>query len=237
MITETRAIIDGLLDLIYPPKCLGCQTLNPSYLCSKCISKIKPIELPYCSKCGHPLTEPQCRNCHDRTLSFTAARAVGEYEGTLRNVIHEFKYHGNRVLAEPLAQQIYDYLIGRVDIPWRKADYIIPVPMHPVRKRLRGYNQSELLAERLAKLTDIPFAGSGILRIRQTRPQVELTSIERMKNLQNAFHVSDSFDLKGKIVMLVDDVTTTGSTTNECSKVLRKAGASKVYAVCLAVDI
>lgn len=234
MTDSIRTTADGLLDLIYPSKCLGCQTFNPLYLCESCRDKIERVPWPYCPRCGHKIFGRRCRNCWGRIRSFTTARAAGEYDGVMRQAIHEFKYGGSRMLADPLAQELHRYLTVSADFPWRRADCIIPVPIHPARQRVRGYNQSELLAERLGEMIALPMVRDAVIRKRPTRPQVELSGEERRDNVRAAFRVVDPPAVKKKIVLLVDDVATTCSTIHECSLALLSAGAFKIYTVCLA---
>ena len=229
-----QPIVEGLLDLVYPRKCLVCETLNPHYICPSCLSEIERISRPYCIRCGHPMPRARCWNCWGRVRSFTTARAAGAYSGILRRAIHDFKYGGCRVLADPLAQLLHRYLTTSADFPWRRADCIIPVPIHPARQRIRGYNQSELLAERLSGTTGLPLLRDAVVRKHPTRPQVELSGDERRTNVKAAFQASKPAELKGRIVILLDDVATTGSTIQECSLALLAAGAFKVYVVCLA---
>jgi ComF family protein len=138
------------------------------------------------------------------------------------------------MLAEPLASILYDYLTNSADFPWRRAQCIVPVPIHPERLRVRGYNQSELLAGELSKLVELPLVADAVFRSVRTRPQVELSGDERRSNVKSAFQVTKPEAITGKIVLLVDDVATTCSTVHECSLTIKNVGASKVYVLCLA---
>ena len=227
-------ILDGLLDLVYPPKCLTCESLNPHHLCENCLAQMERVTRPYCPTCGHPLRGRKCNNCWGREPSFATARAAGMYSGVFREAIQAFKYGGGRMLADPLAQVLYRYLTVYADFPWRRAECIAPVPIYPARKRVRGYNQSELLAERLSAMTGLPLAADAVVRKRHTRPQVELSGDERRANVVGAFEVRKPEAIRGKIVLLVDDVATTCSTIHECSLALLNGGARKVYVACLA---
>jgi ComF family protein len=169
--------------------------------------------------------------------SFTAARAAGVYSGTLRKAIHEFKYGGHRMLAEPLGQLLYRYLTKDADFPWESADILVPVPIHSTRKRFRGYNQSELLANELSRLTGKPVVPDAIARCLRTRAQVDLSEEGRRVNMRNAFSVEKPELLKGKVVLLIDDVATTCSTAHECSLTLLKGNAARVYVACVAFDL
>lgn len=174
LISAAREAFDGFLDLIYPPKCVVCGELNPLSICHDCFSKFEPILEPYCNRCGHTLFDSRCNNCSGLQRSFTAGRAAGQYEGGLREAICRFKYDGMRMLAEPLSNFMHDYLETKADFRWRQAHCIVPVPIHPIRRRLRGYNQSELLAKHLARLTGKPAVCDSLARVVYTRPQVEL---------------------------------------------------------------
>lgn len=229
-----QLIVEGLLDLVYPTKCVVCEEFGPSYLCSSCLSSIEPVPEPYCPVCGHPVSGKQCQNCIGRKRSFSAARAAGTYEGALREAIHKFKYSGARMLAKPLAELMFEYLSGHADIPWRKADFIVPVPIHPARERQRGYNQSYLLAECLSKKTGKPLLADAIIRRRYTQPQVGLPGELRRTNVRGAFAVCGHSNFQGKTILLVDDVSTTCSTVHECSATMLQSGAASVYVICLA---
>lgn len=226
-----------MLDLLYPPRCLSCGKFGAEYLCASCISQIEPVPEPYCHICGHTLTGHICFKCTERARAFTAARAVGVYSGTLRHAIHQFKYNGARMLADPLAGLLYSYLTTTCDYPWKRADCIIPVPIHPSRYRMRGYNQSELLAVKLSDLTGLPVVNDALVRGRCTRPQVELSAEDRRINMKDAFTVEKPHLVARRTPILVDDVSTTSSTIYECSRALIRHGSTRVYALCLAVDL
>lgn len=232
-----RDSIDGILDLVFPPRCLACDELDSHYICASCISKIEPVDQPYCERCGHTLIDSKtCRNCLSRERSFTKARAAGKYSGVLRRLVHEFKYGGARCLAEPLAKVIFEFLAKSNDFRWDKSDFIISVPIHPARRRVRGYNQSELLADHLSHLTGISALNDVIIRNRYTNPQVWLSREQRMVNMKDAFCVNHTEPIKDSTILLIDDVSTTSSTIHECSLELLKEGAARIYVVCLAFD-
>ncbi|MHB0912514.1 MAG: double zinc ribbon domain-containing protein [Armatimonadota bacterium] len=222
---------DGLLDLVYPKKCLVCGELGEEYLCAACSEQMEGVPRPYCVRCGHPLFGRRCSTCRGRIRSFEAARAAGIFTGSLRDAIHAFKYGGHRMLARPLAEILAAYLTRHADIPWERADRIVPVPIHPARKRLRGYNQSELLAGELSSLLGLPVA-LALHRIAVSDPQVDLSGAARRENVRGIFRA----DADAGTVLLVDDVATTCSTLHECSLALLASGVERVYAVCLAFD-
>lgn len=160
---------------------------------------------------------------------------MGMYDGILREAIHRFKYQDRPQLAEPLGLLLTQYAHSQSsDLNALRFDGLLPVPMHPVRQRLRGYNQSERLARVLSRELGIPQANNLLLRRRSTRPQVGLDREARQINLRAAFTVPNPEIVAGKALLLVDDVSTTGSTLHECAHSLKSAGAKSVYALTLA---
>ena len=158
-------------------------------------------------------------SCHPPP--FSAARAAGRYQDALRLAIHRFKYAGARALATPLSRFVTDH----VTLP-RAVDCLAPVPLHPRRERMRGYNQSLLLAHALAIPWHLPVEAALLARVVNTPPQISLPAAERRRNIRGAFAVNGA--VRGRTIGLIDDVYTTGSTLRECSRVLRHAGAEVV---------
>jgi len=144
----------------------------------------------------------------------------------LKKAINLFKFHGIKRLSEPLSAKIYN-----MDLP--EVDMVMPVPLYKKRLRERGFNQSALLGKYLAKRLEVPLNLSLLVRNRDTRPQVGLSAKERKKNIRNAFEIKGEGMIRGRRVLLIDDVFTTGATARECSKVLRKAGANEVFVITL----
>lgn len=231
-----RQAAEGLLDLVYPPACFACGSFGSAYICESCLSKIKPVADPICMICGHTIRGDECKNCLARSRMFTKARAAGDYNGILKELIHQFKYNGARCLAEPLSDFMYECLIKAGEFELQTIDYLIPVPIHAIRKRVRGYNQSELLADGVSRLSGISVLHDVMIRTVYTKPQVELSREKRMLNMKSAFQVANPDAVIGKRIMLIDDVSTTSSTIHECSRILMENGACKVSAFCLAFD-
>ena len=228
------AAIRPLLDLIYPPHCFVCRALgDASGFCGTCADAVTPVPTPFCDRCGHPFGGAACYNCRSRQPSFIRGRAWGGYEGSLRDAIHRFKYHDRPALAEPLGVRLASY--ARTQSPALhdlRFDAVVPVPMHPVRRRLRGYNQSERLARVVARELSLPLQSKWLERTQPTRPQVGLTGEDRTANLRNVFAAPSV--VSGKTLLLIDDVTTTGATLNECAAALKSANAAGVYTLTLA---
>ena len=231
------ALLDPFLSLLYPPRCLVCRALGESGLCAACLDGIIPVAPPSCQKCGQtiPADAGGCLHCRLRRPAYERARALGAYHGVLRDAIHQFKYQDRPQLAAPLGFRLAAIAREHAsDLNGLRFDALLPVPMHPVRRRLRGYNQSERLARVVASHLGLPLLTDALVRTRATRPQVGLDRDARLTNLQGAFAVRRPEAVEGKILLLMDDVMTTGSSLYECTLVLRAYGAKAVYALTLA---
>jgi ComF family protein len=227
--------IRALASLFYPPLCAICAVPvgHDEYLCSGCNEKAPRIKPPFCATCSEPfpgsITESfSCANCAHRVLHFTAAVAAYRSRGVVRKLIHDFKYNKQLHLRHVVAS----WLLETLDDPrlqGRRFDLVIPVPLHPARKRERGFNQAELLADALSARAKLP-ARNALERIRYTITQTAFDRSERMENLHNAFRLRKNADVRGSRVLLIDDVLTTGSTLSECARVLKAGGAISVHA-------
>ncbi len=233
----TLAALNALLSLLYPPRCAVCRTLGCALpLCQACMAAVVPIAEPLCLHCGHALEPGKvCANCQQHPPAFDRARALGAYQGVLREAVHGFKYRNCPALAEPLGGLLAAQARTQsAALHGLKFDGVLPMPMHAARRRTRGYNQSERLARVVARELGLPLETSLLLRARATRPQVGLSAAHRRSNLQGAFRVSRPQDAAGKTFLLVDDVMTTGTSLSECAAMLKLAGARGVYALALA---
>ena len=212
----------GLVDLLFPPRCVSCGSLG-SRLCQTCREQITLANSPACRLCGKPQRRAGlCPQCRTRPSDLTEIRCASTLEAPLRDVIHHFKYRNARDMATPLVSLLLEC--------WRQTDWqpdlLIPVPLHRRRRRERGYNQSEILAIDLGKMLGIPVAADEVHRVRYTRPQIELNASERQQNVDGAFRCSDG-SLRGKRVLLIDDVCTTGATLRACASVMRQHGQAR----------
>src|SRR5438477_967277 len=224
-----------IVPLLYPPVCTVCATvIGPGeYLCRGCEEKATRIVPPFCARCSEPfegaiMGQFTCANCAHRTIHFDAAVAAYRSRGIVREIIHNFKY-GRQIYLRHL---VACWLCAALDDPRLRShrfDVIIAVPLHPARERERGFNQANVLAELLAVHVSLPFRRL-LERIRHTTTQTALDRSERMVNLHNAFRLRKNTDVRGLRVLLIDDVLTTGSTLNECARVLKRAGAISVHA-------
>jgi len=219
------------LDFLFPPRCAGCDKWGERY-CESCQEQTKIIGSSICQVCGEPHTGTSshvCQRCQITELFYINLRSWAYFEGPLQKAIHKLKYKRDLGLGEKLALPLVNLLkVNNWDI-----DLITAVPLDASRKRDRGFNQSLCLARPLAWKTGLPVVASIIKRIRKTRSQVGLSLEERRINVTGAF-LAEKKLVKGKSILIIDDVVTTGSTINSCAEALMKAEASKVYGLTLA---
>jgi ComF family protein len=236
-----NALARGLLDLLYPPRCEACGRLRREPFCAECRAAVEPLQPPQCAVCGQPFDPaaagaPLCPECRlRRRHPFRIARSAVYYEGPLVQAIWRFKYRGQMVLAEPLAQFLVAALASgpAADLELGSVDVVCPVPLHPSRLSERGFNQSELLAEHLAAAIGKPLR-LLLERTRATLPQVDLPRGSRAANVRDAFASRPAEVIQGQRVLLVDDLFTTGATLRECARALRRAEAAEVRVLTLA---
>ena len=229
-----RGIADGLIAVLLAPACAACHRLldQPTHgpVCQPCWNAIIPITPPVCETCGDPLpswrvisvAHGSCPRCRRRGARVTRARAIGEYAGSLRSIVHALKYDGRRSLAKTLAERLAIHGVDVLD----GADCVVPVPLHPSRQRARGFNQAAEIARHLP----VP-ARQPLKRVRATPSQTDLPAARRHANVRNAFALRRRADVRGRVVVLVDDVSTTGATLDACAHVLLDAGALEVRAL------
>jgi ComF family protein len=218
------------LDLLLPPNCGGCGTPGERW-CADCRAKVLPLPLSLCESCGTPVP-PKSVRCADCTLSpphFQQLRSWCVFDSRIRSALHRLKYRRDLGLSEALVPHLASHAST---LKW-EVDVISPVPLGRGRLSERGYNQAGLIAWPLSLALGIPFDPSALIRTRETRSQVGLTRAERRTNVQNAFEASPS-RVRGRSVMLVDDVATTGATLSSCAEALHAAGARDVFALTVA---
>jgi ComF family protein len=212
-------------------------------VCGRCYAAFAPIPEPVCGTCGRPQEEESaCRNCREAAAhggwGFDAARAAGIYWGPLREAIHRLKFQKQDLLGPALGAHLANrcvvdgLLTGDL---LRGVTAVAPVPLHPSRERQRGYNQARLLAAPLADMLAVPLLTDGVVRAQRTPPQVGSSGDARRRNLTaRAFRVDEPDRVRGRGILLVDDVFTTGATVSACASALRQAGAAKIVSVTLA---
>ena len=222
-----------VVDFLFPRRCAGCGR-EGSFLCPSCYHSLPRIMLPICPKCGKPQSSGMlCPGCVGEQGEIDGIRSPFRFDGVIRQAIHQLKYRNLRALALPLGRLLSDYLVAN-PVP---GELLVPVPLHRKRLRERGYNQSSLLARELGKLINLPVADECLTRRLHAPPQARTTSVdERWKNVADAFACGD-YNLRGKQVLLVDDVSTSGATLDACAAVLKAAGVTSVWGLVLAREI
>lgn len=200
-------------------------------LCPDCLKKVNSINFDYCIYCGKrtPKNQIHCSNCRNQEFAYSDAASWAEYEGAIREAIHDFKYHQNIGLGDFFSS----YLIQLIESKKWHFDLVVPVPLSKERIKQRGFNQSALIAKPIALYFGVPYSGDALVRMRETSTQVDLSARERKMNLKDAFSGNPA-KLNKKKVLIVDDIITTGATMANCSKSARDYGASEVYAVSIA---
>jgi competence protein ComFC len=235
----------GALDLLYPPLCVLCDADTPSgeLVCEACLGTNHPVRPPSCAICGEPYDAQieglfHCANCSGRTFDFEFATAGWRFNGAVRQLVHRFKYQRQLYLRGPLAELFRHGLENeRIDLaePW----VFVPVPLHARKRRERGFNQAEEIVRLAGEPLGIPWI-PALRRTRYTESQAGLTRAQRLLNLEGAFALRRPAartrkQLSGGQVLLVDDVFTTGSTVQECARVLKsEGGVKKVIVVTVA---
>jgi len=227
--------------LVFPSFCHICreplETAGEKVVCGACLSKLVPRSGASCPRCGrfYP-SEAEghlCARCLGATPAFSMQRSCGVYGGTLKDVILLFKYRKYAPLSRPLARYADACLAGEPGL-WEGAEFLVPVPLHPSRRRERGFNQARLLARDLAALRGLEVLAGSLVKTRNAPAQAGLRAADRERNVRSAYAVRRATRVAGRTLILVDDVTTTGATVRECARVLKGAGAREVRAITLA---
>ncbi len=217
------------LNIFFPKYCVGCGQYG-SFLCFSCAKNIENVRTGTCYYCGRITKDGKtCPACRQRERSILAGiiLSAGYEGGPVKEMIHHLKYNGILEFADMLGELMVERLRRKVP---KGEIVVVPVPLHRNRQGQRGFNQSELLARYVSKKLKLP-GGLALSKVVNTDPQVGKSGVYRKSNIQSAFRVEDKGLIEGKTVLLIDDVATTGSTLNECAKVLKSAGAKSVWGV------
>jgi len=229
------------LSLLFPRRCPVCGEIvlpKGQRICPPCVKKLDFVREPRCLKCGRTLADEQARYCHScetRERSFEKNLALLFYDDCMRRTMAAVKYHHKKEYLAPLGRLLA--LKFAAELKNFRADCLLPVPLHPERRRSRGFNQAEELSRELARETGIPLFTDVLLREKKTVAQKSLGADARIRNLASAFRAEEGLVRERKIrrVILVDDIYTTGSTLEACSQVLRAAGVERVLCICLCI--
>lgn len=230
-------LIQKAINYVFPFRCSACSNLTDSSdgICGSCWPKFNFITKPYCDICCEKFQvnlgeDAICGRCISHKPKVDTMRSLLEFAPDTKKLIHKFKYNDKTSLGKFFAKLLYN----RFEQELKDVDLIVPVPMHKFKRIFRGYNPPQILASELAKQMNKPTVPELLIKEKMTKNQVGLSRAQRSKNLSGSFAVSKNFDVTGKVILLVDDVLTTGATSNECSKILKKSGASVVKLVTIA---
>lgn len=235
-----KRMLELLTDFIFPPRCVICGKLLPfgqsKMLCANCADQIPFLQGQRCHMCGREIQQDMlCHRCRTAHFAFSAGAAAFSY-ATMRHAIADLKYQGCRKDAEGLGTLMTTFLQNNHTdwIDW--TDYMTAVPLHPAKKKRRGFNQVEELCREMEKQTGLSFVPDLLVRRVDTTQQSSLSKQERRENLYNVFAVAENKEaVQGKHILLIDDIFTTGTTLQECSRTLLRAGAKEVRVYCLSV--
>ncbi len=238
---RSNGLLQAAVDLFYPRQCRLCGATTHcerfAFLCAPCFESAPPIAPPWCDGCGLPFEGAitgrfECPNCAGLSLAFDRARSGFRFRGAIRQAIHHFKYSRQSYWLDAL-QAWFHNGAARV-LEEESFDLAVPVPLHSVRERERGFNQAWALLGPFAAAHGFSADRHALSRIRSTETQTHLDREQRLANLRGAFAVKHPERVRGRRILLVDDVLTTGSTTSECARVLKRAGAASVLVFTLA---
>lgn len=231
--------IERLISLIYPKRCLFCEEVLPfndsAGLCQSCKDHVMYLTMCICIKCGKPHIDPSdnyCFDCNKTEHHFRLGRGMWIYEGPAKKALHKYKYYHRKAMGKGFGQELYRFY--QQNIVW-DIDVITSVPLHPLRLKERTFNQSAYVADILGRKLGVETNNKLLKRTINTKPQKDLTDLERITNVENAFEFDSKFQCLNKNVLIVDDVYTTGSTIDNCAKVLLMQGARNVYFLALAI--
>lgn len=223
-----KPIWQQMYDLMLPPLCLSCRKrveAAKDVLCPDCMELMAPLPEDACGLCGGILTEGRCEACAQTRFFFDRARAAYLYQGPAQDLVHALKYDGFYSPADFFATALSR--LSDTQFHYGACQYVTAVPLHRVRRRERGFNQSELIARKLARLLGLKY-DDPVYRRLNTPSQTLLSKEDRERNLKGAFALRRNARVQDTRLILIDDVFTTGSTVNEISKLLKDNGAKEV---------
>ena len=227
-----------ILDIFFPRRCPVCDDIvmpKGQLICPRCKQKLSYIKQPTCMKCGKMLKsfeQEYCYDCTKKRHTYRQGISLLQYDSIAKKSLAAFKYHNKREYGDFYVAEICERY-GKKILSWN-PDALIPIPVHPSRKRKRGFNQAEILADGIGKILNIPVVTNALLRIKKTLPQKNLNDRQRLDNLKSAFGATIA--AKGlTTVILVDDIYTTGSTMEACTVVLKNAGVKNVYFISVSI--
>jgi ComF family protein len=226
-------LLDALLDVLFPIRCAGCGRRGVN-VCEACWPSIAWLGAEVCPRCASPARLGRiCRRCSEGDLSLDGALAACRFEGVVRTAVHDLKFKGVRRRAELLGALVGEAIERRP----LAIDLLVPIPLGAARRRQRGFNQSELIANAVGARLGVPVVASCLERVKETQPQVRQSQADRRANVAGAFGCREPEAAAGRRIGLVDDVMTTGSTLSSAAEILKAHGAARVYAVVVAREV
>lgn len=241
-----KKVAEGVISLFFPAECKICrrslEPLNRSFICTSCWSKVKWLMPPYCSRCSKPFPPSDvlgesscllCEECRTEPALYKKLLVPTLYEGVMKEAIHLLKYGRKEGIFLEIKKILRKYLEQNF-LSFSELDEIIPIPLHRKKLKQRGFNQAYLLAHFISGFSKLKLVDRSLLRIRETRPQIKLNKRERAANLKDAFQVKNGTSFRGKAVLLVDDVYTTGATLREAARLLGTFETREIYVLTLA---
>jgi ComF family protein len=238
-----RGTLAAFLEGLFPRACIFCEASRDGggeFLCELCEQEIAFIDPPFCDGCGvpadisyeYPSENFECALCRKNSYFFDRARSLGSYDAALKQLIRHFKFRSQPGVMQDISPLMVDYF-NRRDDSWA-GFYVSPVPLHFRRMKTRTFDQSFLLAREVARILGLPFANGLLRRVKDTESQSQKNRSERADNIKGAFQVDRPDRVAGLDILLVDDVLTTGATTSEAAKVLKRCGARRIDVFTLA---
>jgi competence protein ComFC len=233
MARSPARLLEPILALLFPDRCIGCRVRGTA-LCDPCRAQLPWLGMEVCPLCASPSRLARlCHRCRSALPVLEGVRAACRFEGIVRRGVHDLKYRRIQGRAPLLAGLIVEAVEQRP----LAIDVLVPVPLAAGRRRQRGFNQSELIAQVVGAQIGVPMLTASLDRIRETAPQVGRSAIERRRSVAGVFRCSDAASVAGRRVGLVDDVMTTGATLSACAETLKESGAARVYALVVAHEV
>ena len=232
-----KTIKDKIIILLWPEVCPFCQKVCKDGICAECRKKLESLKIrePRCMQCGKQIRSKEQEYCYDCMHThhyYEQGLSLWTHKPPVNQSVYQFKYHNQRRYANIYGEEIVKEFFEKIR-HW-DPDVIIPIPLHRSRRRKRGYNQAELLAEEIGRRMRIPVDSKSLMRIKKTSPQKQLGHQDRKKNLKSAFALKSMFR-PAKKVLLIDDIYTTGNTMDAAAEVLKQKGVENVYFLTISI--